>query len=309
MVIARYPRELPRHPRGLCLAMGMFDGVHLGHQHVVRSALLEAATQGARGVVVTFDPHPLAVVDPARAPLLLQTLPQRLRAIAALGADAVLVNPFTKEFASVTGEGFVRGLATDAGPLRSISVGQGFHFGNRRSGNVPLLRVLGAELGFVTHECAPVSIGDERVSSSLVRRCLRAGQFEQVAELLGRPCSLVGTVVAGDRLGRQLGFPTANLDVRGLEIPPHGVYAARVLVRREIVPAVLNLGIRPTLGNSGGELRFEVHLLDFQGDLYGEELEVGFVAKLRDERKFQGIDALKAQIGLDVAAARAILTA
>ena len=307
MVIAQHPAELPRHPRGLCFAMGMFDGVHLGHQHVIRSALLDAATYGARTVVITFDPHPLAVVNPERAPLLLQTLAQRLRAIATLGADAVLVNRFTPEFAARTGEDFIRGLQRDAGPIRSFSVGHGFHFGFQRSGNVPLLRSLGTELGFTTNACAPVSIGEERVSSSLVRQSLRAGNLKQVAELLGRPYSFAGVVQHGDQLGRQLGFPTANLDVRGLELPPFGVYATRVRLGTQTFPAALNLGVRPTI-RSDHELRFEVHLIDFNGDLYGQEIEVVFVAKLRDEKKFSGPDALKAQIAKDVAAARSLLS-
>lgn len=307
MVIAKHPSELPRPARGLCFAMGMFDGVHLGHQHVIRSAQLDAATYGARTTVITFDPHPLAVVNPERAPLLLQTLDQRLRAIASLGADAVLVNQFTPDFAARTGEEFIRQLQREAGPIRSFSVGHGFHFGFKRSGNVPLLRSLGAELGFTTNACAPVSIGEERVSSSLVRQSLRAGDLKRVAELLGRPYSFAGVVQHGDHLGRQFGFPTANLDVRGLELPPFGVYAARVRLGQRIMPGALNLGLRPTI-RSGRELRFEVHLIDFNEDLYGQEIEVVFVAKLRDEKKFSGPDALKAQIGKDVAVARALLS-
>ncbi|HTH50138.1 MAG TPA: riboflavin biosynthesis protein RibF [Candidatus Limnocylindria bacterium] len=307
MVIAKHPSELPRPARGLCFAMGMFDGVHLGHQHVIRSAQLDAATYGARTTVITFDPHPLAVVNPERAPLLLQTLDQRLRAIASLGADAVLVNQFTPEFAARTGEQFIRELQDKAGPIRSFSVGHGFHFGFQRSGNVPLLRSLGAELGFTTNACAPVFIGEERVSSSLVRQGLRAGNLKQVAEFLGRPYSFAGVVQRGDQLGRQLGFPTANLDVRGLELPPFGVYAARVHLGQRTLPGVLNLGIRPTIRNDR-ELRFEVHLIDFNEDLYGQEIEVVFVAKLRDEKKFSGPEALKAQIAKDVGAARSLLS-
>jgi riboflavin kinase/FMN adenylyltransferase len=308
MVIAQQPNGLPRHPGGLCVAMGMFDGVHLGHQHVVRSALLDAAAFGARTAVITFDPHPLAVVKPGHAPLLLQSLPQRLRALEALGGDAVLVNQFTPEFARRTGEDFIRTLAREAGPIRSFSVGEGFHFGFQRSGNVPLLQSLGAELGFDTHACAAVSIGTERISSSLVRQSLRAGRLKTVAEYLGRPYSLAGVVQTGDRLGRQLGFPTANLDVRGLELPPFGVYAVRVRHGSRTLPAALNLGVRPTVTRAG-ELRCEIHLLDFTEDLYGQEIEAAFVAKLRDEQKFSSPAALQTQIAQDVAAARALLTA
>ena len=307
MIIAKQPSELPRPARGLCFAMGMFDGVHLGHQHVIRSALLDAATYGARTTVITFDPHPLTVVHPERAPLLLQTLDQRLRAIATLGANAVLVNQFTPDFAALTGEEFIRRLQREAGPIRSFSVGHGFHFGHQRSGNLPLLRSLGAELGFTTNACAPVSLGEDRVSSSLVRQSLRAGTLKRVAGLLGRPYSFAGVVQHGDHLGRQLGFPTANLDVRGLELPPFGVYAARVRCGDRIFPAALNLGVRPTV-HSGRELRFEVHLIDFAEDLYGQEIEVVFVAQLRDEKKFNSSEALKAQIARDVVAARSLLS-
>jgi riboflavin kinase/FMN adenylyltransferase len=311
MVVVSSPDALPRHPHGLCLALGMFDGVHLGHQHVLHAALTDAATLATQSVVLTFDPHPLSVVRPERAPRLLQTLPQRLRAFARLGLEAALVVPFTPEIAALDGEAFIRGLLRGTGPLRSLSVGEDFLFGHARSGNVALLRRLGAELDFTVHAAPPVSVGGEVVSSSRIRECLRAGQWEHVAELLGRPYALAGVVQRGDQLGRQLGFPTANLDVAGLALPPAGVYATRVrrLAAGTEHPAVLNLGVRPTLARADGELRFEVHLLDFAGDLYGEELEVTFVRHLRAEQRFSGLDALRAQITADASKARALLGA
>lgn len=311
MLVVRHPAELPPHPRGTCVVIGMFDGVHLGHQHVIRAALLDAANLGARSVVATFDSHPLSVVNPARAPRLLQTLPQRLRAFAALGCEAALVNVFDAELAAKTGEQFIRELATAAAPLRSVSVGQGFHFGHNRSGNVPLLRTLGAELGFAVHAAAPISTGGEVVSSSRIREALRAGKLSHVAELLGRPYALAGVVQPGDRLARQLGFPTANLAVAGLELPPAGVYAAhtRVLATGRDHPSVLNLGLRPTVTPGETQPRLEVHLLNFDDDLYGQEIEVEFARLVRPERKFAGLDALKNQIELDVAAARRFLGA
>ncbi len=306
MLVVRNAQELPRHPRGWCVALGMFDGVHLGHQHVIRSALLDAASHGAASAAITFDPHPLSVLRPDRAPLLLQPLSARLKAMESMGVDAALVIEFNETFSRLTGEAFIEQLAHDAGRIRSISVGSGFQFGHARSGDVPVLRTLGERLGFEVNTCAAVSIGESRVSSSRVRQSLRAGRLKEVAELLGRPYSVWGTVRPGDQLGRRIGVPTANLDVRGLELPPHGVYAVRVTRGSEIHPGVLNIGVRPTVA-AAGELRFEVHLLDFDGDLLGSSLEVRFVARLRDERRFPDLDALISQIRADISAARALL--
>ncbi len=306
MVVVRHAHELPRRLRGWCFALGMFDGMHLGHQHVIRSALLDAAAHGAGAAAITFDPHPLTVLRPDRAPLLLQPLSARLKAMESMGVDAVLVMEFNAAFSQLTGEAFIEQLARETGRIRSISVGNGFQFGHARSGDVPGLRALGERLGFDTNTCAAVSIGDSRVSSSRVRQCLRSGQLKEVAELLGRPYSVWGTVRPGDQLGRRIGVPTANLDVRGLELPPHGVYAVRVTRDSELHPGVLNIGVRPTIA-AAGELRFEVHLLDFEGDLLGSNLEVRFVARLRDERRFPDLESLIRQIREDITTAGTLL--
>ena len=311
MTVARSFADLPPSPRGTCVALGMFDGVHLGHQHVIRSAILSAAAFGAKAVTLTFDPHPLHVVQPERAPRLLQTVPQRLRAIAALGCQATVVIPFTPDFARRTGEEFVRELAGAVSPLRSVSVGEGFSFGHRRSGNVTVLEQLGAELGFRTCAVAPVGIGGEVVSSSRIREALRRGQLAAVAELLGRPYALAGVVQRGDQLAHQLGFPTANVPADGLELPPAGVYAAHVRRVRDGqgYPGVLNLGVRPTVTGGLAEPRLEVHLFGFEGDLYGEEIEVEFASQLRGEQRFPDLESLRRQIALDAEAARAFLRA
>lgn len=301
------PSDLGHPSSGVCLALGMFDGVHLGHQHVVRHAVLDARALGAKSVVVTFDPHPLAVVLPERAPRLLQSLPQRLRALGTLGVDAILPIHFTREVAQVDGDRFIRQLAAGFGRLRSVTVGSGFQFGHRRSGNVALLRELGRELGFVTHEAAAIHVGDDRVSSTRIRAALREGRLGNVAELLGRPYALAGTVTHGRQLGRTLGFPTANIDVPNLELPPNGVYAARVRLGDSDRLAVLNLGLRPTVQDGACVPRLEVHLIDFTGDLYSSEIEVEFVQQLRPEQKFPSLDALQAQIRRDVDAARQVL--
>lgn len=299
--------ELPDPGLGACVALGMFDGVHLGHQHVVRQALLNARALGVPGIVVTFHPHPLAVVRPDQAPRLLQSLNQRLRALKALGAQDAVPIPFTRETAQLDGADFIRLLARDVGRLRSIAVGEGFQFGRRRTGDVALLHTLGKELGFTTVEAAPIKVGKQRVSSTRIREALRTGDLSTVAELLGRPYAIEGTVQQGQQLGRRIGFPTANILLDGLELPPLGVYAARARCSRGCFPAVLNIGVRPTVSDAQPLPRLEVHLLDFTGDLYGCGLEVEFVRHLRPERRFPNIDALTQQITVDVAAARAAL--
>jgi riboflavin kinase/FMN adenylyltransferase len=286
----------------------MFDGVHLGHQHVIRQARIDARARGAATVVATFDPHPLTVVRPEKAPRLLQSLPQRIATLESQGADAVLVLRFDEALSRKSGEAFVRDLVVGFGGLRSFTVGQGFHFGHGRSGNVPLLRTLGRELGFSVNAVAPIHIGPEVVSSTRVRGALRDGKLGLVAELLGRPYSIVGPVVRGDQLGQSLGFPTANIDVDGLELPPFGVYAARARHSGGEFPAAVNLGLRPTLQSPQPQLRFETHLIGFQGDLYGQDLAVELVAFLRPERRFAHLDALKAQIAKDIAAAKKTLS-
>jgi riboflavin kinase/FMN adenylyltransferase len=301
------PEPLGTH--GVCLALGMFDGVHLGHQHVIRQAMLDARALGARSVVATFDPHPLAVVRPDKAPRLLQPVAQRLEAIAGTGVDAALLIRFDAAFSRRTADAFVRWLCGGFGALHSFTVGQGFHFGHGRGGNVAALRQLGRELGFRTHAMAPIHIGAEVVSSTRVRAALSEGRLGHVAELLGRPYSLAGRVIEGDRLGRTLGYPTANILLEpGLALPPLGVYAVRVRHGDAELPGALNLGVRPTLASATPVLRCEVHLIGFEGDLYGRHLSVEFVRQLRPERRFAGLEALRTQIAKDVAAATRLLS-
>ena len=309
MQVIRSAEAIPRGSRGCCIAWGMFDGVHLGHQHVLSLALNDARVCGGRSVALTFDPHPQAVVCPERAPRLLQPLAQRLRHLEASGIDVALVLQFTSELSRVSGHEFMESLVEKAPRIRSLSVGEGFQFGSQRSGDVTLLRRIGSERGFAVHVASAVSLGGVVVSSSRIRQSLREGNLREVSELLGRPYSVSGYVVRGDQLGRTMGFPTANIEVRGLELPPHGVYAARVRVlpgRREL-RAVLNWGVRPTLGRPEGEPRFEVHLLDQDGELYGRELEITFVRLLRAECRFDSVDALRSQIQRDCIAARKLL--
>jgi riboflavin kinase/FMN adenylyltransferase len=253
---------------------------------------------------VTFDRHPNHIVAPARVPPLLQSLPQRLRAIEALGADTALLLAFDEALSRVPGAEFIRGLARDFGRLHSVCVGSDFHFGHKRSGNVDVLRQLGAELRFQVHGLAAVSLDGQAVSSTRIREAIRAGRLDDAGQMLGRPWALAGRVVAGARRGRSLGFPTANLDTAGLVLPPDGVYAAHAQAAGRTHRAVVNLGLRPTVAAAGAARLVEAHLLDFSGDLYGVELELTFAAKLREERKFSSVETLREQIVRDVAEAR-----
>jgi riboflavin kinase/FMN adenylyltransferase len=298
------PSELQTAGAPVCLALGMFDGVHLGHQQVILRTVADARQHQALPVVVTFDRHPNAVVAPDRTPPLIHTLPQRLRALEALGAEVVWLIRFDRAFSEQTGEAFVQRLARDFRPLRSIAVGVEFTFGHRRGGNAELLRLLGERLGFTTHALAPVTWAGKPVSSTRIREAIQAGDLDEASQMLGRRYALAGRVLRGDRLGARLGFPTANLQTNGLVLPPSGVYIARALVRGSPYPAVMNIGYRPTLVEGDSQLRVEAHLLDFSGDLYDKELELSLLRSLRAELRFPSISALQEQIGRDIAAAR-----
>ena len=300
MRIIHAAQELKPAGRKVCLAIGFFDGVHLGHQQIIRQTLTDARQHEAIALVITFDRHPNTVVAPSRVPPLIYSLPQKLRAIESLGADTLLLIHFDKAFSEQTGEAFVRGLARDLGHVQSLCVGANFVFGHKRGGNVELLRKLGAELKFTVHGMAAVSLDGRAVSSTRIREAIRAGDLDRVSQMLGRAYSLAGTVVRGDGLGHQLGFPTANLDATGLALPPHGVYAVHAEAGGKTYRAVLNIGLRPTLQNPNPQLRVEAHLIDFAGDLYGQELEVAFVEKLRAENQFASLAELRQQIARDI---------
>jgi riboflavin kinase/FMN adenylyltransferase len=296
-------RELAPGSRRVCAAIGVFDGIHLGHQQVIRRALVDSRQFEALSVVVTFDRHPSSVVAPSRTPPMLYTNEQKQRTLEQMGVDVMLMIPFTPQFSQVSGEDFIRGLARDFVQLRSLSVGSEFAFGHRRSGNVALLQKLGGELGFVVHGISAVALDGEIVSSTRIRQAIQEGRLDAADEMLGRAWSLAGSVVRGDQRGRTLGFPTANLDVHGLVLPPAGVYVAHALVTGRPYRAVLNIGVRPTVADGATSPRVEVHLLGFEGDLYGATMEVFIITRLREERRFASLEELRAQIARDVDAA------
>jgi riboflavin kinase/FMN adenylyltransferase len=291
MKIIHAANELKPAGRRVCLAIGFFDGVHLGHQQIIRQTTADAHQHDTVALVLTFDRHPNSIVAPGHAPSLIYSLPQKLRAIESLDVDALLLVRFNEKFSRQSGEEFIRGLARDFGSIHSISVGADFVFGHRRSGNVALLEKLGAKLGFTLHGLAAVSLDGHVVSSTRIREAIRAGNLDAASQMLGRPYTISGRVVEGDRLGQQLGFPTANLDVTELALPPNGVYAG-----------FANVKGKATVTSGARQLRVEAHLLDFRGELYGEELEVVIGGKLREEKKFTSVAELRGQIARDIAA-------
>jgi riboflavin kinase/FMN adenylyltransferase len=304
MKIIHAANELESKGRKVCLAIGFFDGVHLGHQHIIRQTIADARQHEGLALAVTFDQHPFAIVAPNRVPPLLYSLPQKLRVLESLGVEALLLIHFDRAFSEQSGEAFISGLARDLRKIQSICVGSNFVFGHKRAGNVELLKRMGSELNFAVHGLAAVSLDGKAVSSTRIREAVQRGDLDAASQMLGRTYSLTGKVVRGDQLGHKLGFPTANVDATGLASPPSGVYTAHASVGGRSYYAAVNIGSRPTLKSPVPQVRVEAHLLDFLGDLYDRELELAFVDKLRDEKTFPTLDALKEQIGRDVADVR-----
>jgi len=303
MNVIRSANELNPGGRKVCVAIGVFDGVHLGHQQVIRQTIADSQQHEAISVVVTFDCHPSSIVAPERTPPLIYPLPEKMRVIESLDVQTALLIHFDKSFSQISAEDFIRGLTCEFKNIHSVCVGSNFTFGHKRQGNVEFLKKLGEELNFVVHGLAAVSLDGERLSSTRIRDAIRDGNLDSASQMLGRAYSLIGKIIEGEKMGRQLGFPTANLEVSGLILPPNGVYAAHAKVGGRIFRAAVNIGIRPTMKKSTPQLHVEAHLLDFSGDLYAQEMELTFVEKLRDEQNFPSLEALKQQISKDVDAA------
>ena len=299
---------LSRLPGPLFLAVGVFDGVHLGHQAVLRRARDDARKTGGTAVAVTFDPHPVRVLRPEQAPRLLTSTPHKLQLIRDLGVAHILLIPFDRAFAATEPADFIRALVAAARPLREICVGFEWSFGKGRAGNLALLEKLGAQLGFAEVGVPAVEVDGEIVSSTLIRRAVESGELSRAARLLGREFTILGTVVEGDHIGKTLGFPTANLSAHNEQFPPNGVYAVEARRGAQTLPGVVNIGVRPTIKTASGERILEVHLFDFDETIYGEDLEITFRQFLRPEQKFPSLDALRAQIAQDAAQARAVLS-
>ncbi|MDF1824507.1 MAG: bifunctional riboflavin kinase/FAD synthetase [Verrucomicrobiales bacterium] len=303
--------DLNRLPGPLHLAIGVFDGVHLGHQAVIEAAKESAAAQGGSVVVVTFDPHPVEVLSPRSAPRLL-TAPRHKLVLfeRELGIQQVLVVPFDGEFAEQTGEQFIETMlkASPADGISRICVGRDWKFGKKRSGDVALLESLGSRHGFSVTGVGTVEENSMRVSSTRIREAVGAGDFDIAKSLLGRDYTVFGTVIEGRKLGRTLGFPTANFTVHREQLPPTGVYAVKATGAGDGWNGIANLGYRPTV--EGGEMKrlLEVHLFGLDHEIYGEDLEIEFVEFIRPEKKFADLEALKVQIAIDVVAAEAVFS-
>ena len=296
--------ELSRLHGPLFLAIGVFDGVHRGHQAVISTSADHARALNGTPVVVTFDPHPEKVLRPQSAPHLLSATQHKIALTRALGVRHLLMINFDKQFAATEPEEFVGQLVTHSKPLQEICVGHEWSFGKNRRGNLELLKKLGAKFNFEVVGVPPIKANDEVVSSTAIRGAIERGDFARAAAMLGREYTVLGTVVRGDDLGKKIGFPTANLSAHSEQFPPNGVYAAEARINGEVHRGVLNLGVRPTITGGKSERVLEVHLFDFNRDIYGKDVEVRFVKFLRPEAKFQNVDELTAQIRRDVDQAR-----
>ena len=293
-------------PRGpLSIAIGVFDGVHIGHRALMRQTAARAKQQGGRAIAATFDPLPIQALAPGAPPSALSDVDERTRLLQEAGANDIVIFHFTKEFAALTADEFVRRL-TSAGEVRQILVGEDFQFGHDRGGDVRTLAAAGSRFGFEVVVATPVKLDGEVVSSTRIRNALLVGDVESAARLLGRPYSVRGTVVRGDQRGRALGFPTMNLAVpRERLLPRDGIYALWATVSGQRVPAAASLGVRPTFG--GGDRVLEAYLLDWSGDAYGDRIEAAFVKRLRDELRFASAAELSTQIAHDVEETRKAL--
>lgn len=298
--------RVPAPYRGGIVALGNFDGFHLGHQAVAGEAVRWARAEGRPAIIATFDPHPVRHFAPHIPPFRLTTLDQRAELFTAAGADAMLVFHFDDTLAGTTAESFVRDLLAGHIGAAGVVTGEDFSFGRARGGNVDVLRDVGATCGLAARTVGPVIESGEIVSSSRIRDALKAGECENAAHLLTRPFAIRGVVQHGDKLGREIGFPTANLPLGSYLRPRYGIYAVTgTLPDGTVRKGVANLGIRPMF-DPPREL-LEPHFFDFSGDLYGAEIEVAFHHFLRPEAKFEGLDALIAQIDADCLEAKRLL--
>lgn len=288
--------------RPTVLTLGVFDGLHLGHQLIIRTVADRARASGAVPTAITFDPHPRAVLHPESSPPLLQTLDQKVEGFGILGIEQTIVVRFTEEFSQIRAEDFLRDVVRERLQAREVYLGRGFNFGHNREGNIELLRRIGGDLGFVAGEVPEVRLRGQRVSSSKIRELLAAGRVNLARRMLGRPYGVEGLVVRGDERGHMLGFPTANLHPQNRVIPAHGVYVTGTLIDGQWRRSVTNVGTRPTF-ETATEPSVETFVINWSGDLYGDVIRVRFLYRLRDERKFASLEDLKAQIENDVARA------
>lgn len=303
MQIYRGPQSVAPQPRAV--TVGNFDGVHRGHQAMLATLVDSARAAGLPAAVMTFEPHPRELFAPATAPARLASLREKCEAFAALGLDEVIVCRFTRALAGLEPEQFVRGILGQQLQTRHLLIGDDFRFGRGRAGDWALIERLAPELGFAACAMHSVTLDGERVSSTAVREALQRGDLQQAAALLGRPYSISGTVKHGDKIGRTLGFPTANIHLQHNRPPLLGIYAVQVRgLGKTALAGAASIGFRPTIG-AQPRASLEVHLLDFGQDIYGRHVHVDFLYKLRDEARYSSLDALRIQIQHDVDDTRA----
>jgi riboflavin kinase/FMN adenylyltransferase len=306
MIVFKGIENITEDFRGSFVTIGNFDGVHLSHQFICRKLAREAENAGTKSLIITFDPHPKMILHPAIRPFyLITTLDEKMKLLEDCGIDGTLVIPFSLDYSKVTAEEFVRGFLGQKLEIKKIIVGHDYTFGNDKKGNSDYLISCGREMGFAVEVVDAVKAGDNIISSTLVRNLIIKGDFKTVTRLLGRYYNVAGIVVSGRGRGVGLGFPTANIDPEKELLPPAGIYAAFVDVEGKRYMAALNIGEKPTFADY--TFTFEIHLLDFSGDLRGKRLNTEFVEKLRDIIKFDSPEMLKKQIAADVEKARSIL--
>jgi riboflavin kinase/FMN adenylyltransferase len=284
--------------RPTCLTLGVFDGLHLGHQRIMQTVVERAKATNTTPTVITFDPHPRSVLSPQNAPPLLQTLDQRLAAFEFLGIGQTVVIRFDQEFAAIDADKFLRETVHERLQAKEVYLGKGFAFGKNRAGNIEMLRKISNDLGFFADEVPEVQLRGNRISSSKIRQFLQEGKVNLARRMLGRPYGVEGQIIHGFQRGRTIGFPTANLKPKNRVVPKFGVYATATLIDNEWRRSITNVGVRPTFENET-EPSVETFIFDFDADLYGDSLRLRFLHRIRDERKFNGIDELKAQIQKD----------
>ena len=287
------------------ITLGNFDGIHLGHQELVRMVMNRAQEIQGQSMVVTFRPHPLKVLAPEKCPPLISIYEEKIELFKKLGIDVLVKIPFSLHFAEMSPREFVRTILCDLLGTKEIFVGCNYRFGRGREGTTQTLRMMGDEFGFRVNEVKQISLKNEVISSTKIRQLLTAGEVEHAADLLGRPYAITGIVIRGDSRGKTLGFPTANIASKHAIVPSDGVYAVKLSAREACHNGVVNIGLRPTFATKS--LTIEVHVFDFNEDLYGEEVTIFFIKKLRQEKKFDSADALIAQITKDVAEAKIVL--
>ena len=288
--------------RPTVLTLGVFDGLHLGHQLIMKTVVDRAKAIGAVPTVITFEPHPRAVLHPESAPPLLQTFDQKIEALGVLGIEQTIVIHFDQAFSRIRAADFLREVVVDRLHAKEVYLGRGFFFGHNREGNIDLLRGVSSQLGFIADEVPEVRLRGKRIGSTMIRQLLTDGRVNLARRMLGRPYGVEGPVMRGDARGVDLGFPTANVQPHNRVIPRQGVYVTSTLIEGQWRRSVTNIGVRPTFGDAL-EPSVETHVINWSGDLYGDVLRVRFLHRLRAEKKFGSIDELKAQIERDIARA------